>query len=199
VRLFLALHPDRPAEARVAQRLLQVQEALGATAASLRWTPAANVHATLHFLGEVEPSRVSPLIDRLGTSVDALVFEVALGAVGAFPASGAPRVVWLDIEEGADAVRGLHREIGARVAAAGLPLEARPLSPHLTIARVPDRARAQVKGVRDRLAAVGTFEIRWLVDRVTLFRSDLSGQVPKYEPIHEIALLPTPTSGAVLE
>jgi 2'-5' RNA ligase len=97
VRLFLALKPDRPAEAKLAQRLLHLQDATGAMAASLRWTPASNIHATLHFLGEVDPSRLVGLRDALGASVLIDPFDVELGGAGGFPTSGAPRVVWVDV------------------------------------------------------------------------------------------------------
>ena len=60
--------------------------------------------------------------------------------------------------------------------------------PRVTIARVPDHERACVKLLRERLADVAPLPIGWTADRVTLFQSDLSGRVPKYESVHEISL-----------
>jgi 2'-5' RNA ligase len=188
VRLFLALKPDRAAEAKVARRLLQLQDAVGSMAASLRWTPASNVHATLHFLGEVDASRIGGLQDALGTSVPMDPFDVELGGAGVFPPSGAARVVWLEVTRGTTEIVALHAEIGRRLTEQGYGLEPRPFSPHLTVARVPDRERARVKALRERLEASETVPIVWTANWVTLFRSDLSASVPKYEPLHEIEI-----------
>jgi 2'-5' RNA ligase len=194
VRLFLAVKPDRPAEAKLAQRLLQLQDAIGSMASSLRWTPPSNIHATLHFLGEVAPSRIGGLQDALGTSVSIDPFDVELGGAGVFPPSGAARVIWLDVTKGATEIMAVHAEIGRRLAEAGFAVEARPFSPHLTVARVPDRARATVKALRERLQTAATMPIAWTARWVTLFRSDLSASVPRYEPLHEIALIPRVSS-----
>jgi 2'-5' RNA ligase len=188
VRLFLAVKPDRPAEAKLAQRLLQLQEAVGSVAACLRWTPASNIHATLHFLGEVDPGRLGGLRDALGTTVPVQPFEIELGGAAVFPPSRAPRVVWLDVTRGAEEMATLHAEVGRRLTEVAFVPETRPFSPHLTVARVPDRARAGVKALRERLATAEAPPVVWTARWVTLFRSDLSAAVPKYEPLHEIAL-----------
>jgi 2'-5' RNA ligase len=188
VRLFLALKPDRAAEAKLAQRLLQLQDAVGSMASSLRWTPASNIHATLHFLGEVDPSRLGGLREALGPAIPVAPFEVEVGAWGVFPPAGAPRVLWLDVTAGANAIAAVHDELGRRLTGAGFAIETRPFSPHLTVARVPDRERARVKALRDRLQTVDAAPFVWTANWVTLFRSDLSASVPKYEPLHEVAL-----------
>ncbi len=189
MRLFLALKPDRPAEARLAQRLLQLQDAIGSMAACLRWTPASNIHATLHFLGEVDPLRLGGLRTALGPAVTISPFEVELGGANVFPPSGAPRVVWLDVTRGTAEITAVHAEISRRLTGQGFALEARPFSPHLTIARVPDRERAHVKALRERLQTAETTAIAWTANWVTLFRSDLSASVPRYEALHETALV----------
>ena len=188
MRLFLALKPDRSAEAQLGRRLLEVQGALGGTAAALRWTPAENIHVTIQFLGELDPGRAAHLQEHLGLALDEPPFRITLGAVGVFPERGHPRVVWLDVSDGRVPLTRLHAELGRRLKDAGMPLESRPLSPHLTLARVPDRERGRVSGLRERLATLAPAPIDWLAERVTLYRSDLSGPVPRYEPVQEIAL-----------
>jgi 2'-5' RNA ligase len=97
-------------------------------------------------------------------------------------------VLWLDVVEGRDALARLHGLLGERLVTAGVAVEARPFSPHLTIARVPDRERSKVKLLRERLAVVPPSRIEWTARTVTLFRSDLSGAVPRYEALQEISL-----------
>lgn len=188
MRLFLALKPDRPAEAQLARRLLQVQERLGDLAGALRWVPAENIHITLHFLGEVDAGRVAQLQEGLGVSIDEPPFDVTIGDVGVFPASGPPRVVWLDIAKGQAPLARVHAELGRRLGDAGFALETRPLSPHLTVARVPDRQRGRVARLRERLEATAPAPVTWSADHVLLCRSDLSGPVPRYEALQAIAL-----------
>jgi 2'-5' RNA ligase len=186
VRLFLAIKPDRSAEAQLGHLLLELQQRLGEIADALRWTPANNVHATLHFLGEVDTSRHAMLREALGTTVAETGFAVSLGNVGIFPAAGPPRVVWLAVGEGAERLTRIHQELGERLTRAGFSIEARPFSPHVTVARVRDRDRRRVKHLRERLAQVEAAPISWMADRVTLFRSDLSGSTPRYDAVHEI-------------
>jgi 2'-5' RNA ligase len=190
MRLFLAVKPDRAAEAQIGRALLHVQNAVGPASAALKWTPGSNVHATLHFLGEVSSAGAKRLIDVLGPGLREPPFTMSLGRLGAFPQTGPPRVLWLDVVEGADALARVHAELSARLAAAGFGTEPRPFAPHLTVARVRDRDRAQTRDLRDRLSRVETGEdrISWGVDRVVLFRSDLSGPVPRYEDIHATLL-----------
>ena len=190
MRLFLAIKPDRPAEAQIARQLLQVQEAIGAKASALRWTPAENVHITLHFLGELPTGPAASVRSQIGAELAEAPFEVTLGAVGSFPAAGAARVLWLDIVTGRDALARVHAELGRRLAQVGLALEARALSPHVTIARVPDRERARVGDLSAAIGTVPRAPIAWTADRVVLFRSDLSGPVPRYEALQTITLTP---------
>ena len=188
MRLFLAIKLDRPAEAQLARRLLELQRALGDTADALRWTPAANIHATLHFLGEIDVSRLEALREALGTRVAEPSFEMSLGGAGVFPASGAPRVVWLAVMKGAESVANIHREMGERLTRSRFAVEKRAFSPHVTVARIRDRESRRTKHLRERLAVVDAAPIAWIVECVTLFRSDLSGAVPRYEAAHEIRL-----------
>ena len=188
MRLFLAVKPDRQAEALLGRRLLQVQDAVGSLAAHLRWTPAENIHITLHFLGELGEKPAADLRERLGVALRVPPFAVAIEGLGTFPPTGSPRLVWLDVSEGREALERVHEELGRRIAQAGLSLEPRPLSPHVTIARVPERARAHAKSLRDRLRAIPDARIAWHADSVVLFRSDLSGPVPRYEAVQSLAL-----------
>jgi len=188
MRLFLAIKPDRAAEALLGQALLRIQSVVGPAAAALKWTPASNIHATLHFLGEVNAARTDRLIEIMRPALREAPFTVSLGGAGAFPPTGGPRVVWLDVTEGAEGLVNVHAELGIRLSEAGFAVEPRPFTPHLTVARVRDRDRSQVKGLRERLTQVQPVDVSWFVDRVLLFRSDLSGAVPRYEDINATPL-----------
>ena len=129
-------------------------------------------------LGSLE---LADLSEPRRTVVPGLAFRI-------LPPSGAPRVIWLDVTRGAAEIVALHAEIGRRLTGEGFARELRPFSPHLTLARVPDRERGRVKSLRERLQAIETMAIGWTATWVTLFRSDLSAAVPRYEPLHEIEI-----------
>ena len=57
---------------------------------------------------------------------------------GAFPPTGAPRVLWAGIGGGTGAISALEQEVSERLAACGVEREDRPYRPHLTLARVLD-------------------------------------------------------------
>ena len=71
-------------------------------------------------------------------------FDVALDSVGRFPAGGPPRVMWIGTADRAAGSRVL--ELGAAVRAGlarqGIAFDAKPLQPHVTLARVRDSASA---------------------------------------------------------
>jgi len=186
VRLFLAVDPDEAARAGLAALQAGLVRAAADSASALRWVAPAVAHITLHFLGEVATARVDGLVGALGPSASVAPFEIALGAPEVSPPSGPPRVLWMPVARGRAELAALHRELGERVRAAGLSVEARPFTPHLTVARVRDR-----RGARPLAARVGDVHappIRWRIDRATLFESDLSGRTPQYRARHVIGL-----------
>jgi RNA 2',3'-cyclic 3'-phosphodiesterase len=188
MRLFLAVEPDRGAQAHIARLLLDVQRVLGGDAAALRWTPATNVHVTLHFLGELDPRQSARLVERLGEHVEATPFDVAIDSIGFLPPSGGPRVLYAAVSTGAEELTSLYDSLAVRVRAAGVNVETRAFLPHLTLARVRDRERQRARTLRERLSAVPAPLIRWTVHEVTLFRSDLSGPTPRYDPVHRLGM-----------
>lgn len=188
MRLFLAIALDRGAETAIGQLLGRMPDALGEAARALRWTPASNVHLTLHFLGEVDEAGLARLRAALGATLPTGPFPVRFDRADVHPPAGPPRVVWLSADEGRDRLIDLQREVGRRIGGAGFAVETRPFSPHLTLARVRDRERRRARSLREAVAAIRIDAIGWVVERVTLFRSDLSGAAPRYETLHDIRL-----------
>ncbi len=114
-----------------------------------RWTHPADLHVTLHFLGEAPSARVEAVRKAVAeTAAGAAPFVLSLAEPGTFGPSSAPRVLWCGVADpsaGAprvqrspqvpEALARLHADLGTRLAAAGFSLEARPFRPHVTLAR----------------------------------------------------------------
>jgi 2'-5' RNA ligase len=190
VRLFLAIEPDFPARKRLADLSRDVQSRLGVdVSAQLRWSRAEGIHVTLHFLGEVGADRLRNLQQSLGPVLNIPPFPIATGRLGTFPPSGPARVIWIAVEDGAHQASSVHAELGRRLTAAGLAIDPRPLSPHLTLARVRDPRHRAVRGLRAALHAIDVEAIRWMAERVTLFRSHMSSSgPPAYESLHYVRM-----------
>ncbi len=188
MRLFLAVSPNAEARRQIHSTRMALERAAGEAASALRPVAADAAHLTVHFLGDIDAAKLAPLVAALGSSLSTDPFDLALGAPEVSPRSGPPRVVWMPVTTGGDRLAAAHAELGARLANVAIPLEARPFTPHLTLARVRDRERQLGRVLRERVPTVDADSIRWRVDHVTLFQSDLSGPSPRYIARHRVAL-----------
>ena len=129
-RLFFAVWPDDAAREKLAALAAEVVAEAGGRA-----VPAANVHLTLEFLGEVEEGRI-PGLHAAADSVAGRAFELRLDRLGSFRRA---RVGWAGCARPPDRLLELQRELATALAAAGFALEDRPYAPHVTLARKIER------------------------------------------------------------
>ena len=191
MRLFIGVELDDAVRAAATDAALELKARLdtrtpGFTA---RWIDRTNLHITLWFIGEVADERVAEISDALRRPFDVAPFSLSLMGCGAFPPSGAPRVLWIGTAKGTEAMRELYDRIEHRLVPLGLAVERRPYTPHLTIARVKDPGRASGRVIRDAIAAVPASCGESAVTAVTLFRSRLSPRGAAYEPLLRVPLL----------
>jgi 2'-5' RNA ligase len=188
MRVFLAIEPDTAALARLGHLADGVRVALGDAASALRWTPAANLHITLHFLGDLDPARLALMRDVIGDRLPGPPFEAATADLGTFPDRGPLRTLWVSIGAGREGVVAVHRELRERLLRAGTEVEERAFTPHLTLARARNRDSRPAPFILRRLSAVSAPSVSWRVDHATLFASDLSGPAPRYRAIQTVQL-----------
>jgi 2'-5' RNA ligase len=189
VRLFIGVALDEPVRLAAADVARRLEARLAGVARDFkaRWIPAANLHITVWFLGEVDDPAAAALVECLAAPLGMSPFELAVQGCGAFPKSGAPRVVWIGAGTGIQDMTAAHAALAGRLAPLGYAPERRAYSPHLTIARVkePGRATAAVRGA---LAADPADCGRTVVASLTLFRSRLSPHGAAYEPLLRVPL-----------
>jgi RNA 2',3'-cyclic 3'-phosphodiesterase len=179
MRLFVAVTP--PPEAL--DELEAAVAPLRSSCRDLRWTGRQNWHVTLAFLGEVDGAAVDKLAPALtDVAAHAEARPVSLGPAGSFP-EGRPlaNVLWVGLDEGADFVRDLAKDVREAAADAGVPPVGKPKAyhPHLTLGRCRNPA-----DLRSLLCRLGGFRGRpWLAGEIQLFRSHLRPQWP--EPRYE--------------
>lgn len=187
MRLFIGIELDekiRESAAAIAGSIAQRLE----RRIEARWVPAANLHITLWFIGEVLDERATAILRAIDRPFETDSFDLHVAGAGAFPPSGSPRVLWLGVRSGADSLRRLHGEIAGRLQALGIAPERRPYSSHLTIARVKNVRGGDYRRLRTLLAETPADAGRCRVDAVTLFRSRLSPKGATYEPLLRVPL-----------
>jgi 2'-5' RNA ligase len=130
-RVFFALWPGAPARGR-----LNLLGAELAQRSAGRPTPAANIHLTLHFLGEVRADRID-VLRELAAGVRAAAFLMRLDREGCFPKAA---VAWAGCSRASEPLLALHANLGRVLAGQGFEAEARAYSPHVTLVRRIARA-----------------------------------------------------------
>jgi 2'-5' RNA ligase len=168
MRLFVAV--TLPEELK--SRLAALQEQLRPAQADVSWVRPANLHATLKFLGEVEPKRVDRLRPALAEAARGVApFRIRLGGVGTF--GRPPRVVWAGVGDGAGPLAGLAERVEAALGLVGFPKERRGFSAHLTLGRV--RSGKNLERLLQAIADVPPGDVgETAVDAIVLMRSELN-------------------------
>ena len=153
---------------------------------SLKWVGAENLHVTVKFIGEIPEvalSKVKTIIDEVLNNQPE--FSISIEGLGMFPNSNNPRVIWLGIT-GGDPLVSIHRQLNQSLAQIGVKPDPRPLSPHLTIARVRQGIdRSTLSTIGNTLAE---FKVDLLgsimVDHITLFQSIIKPTGPHYKALY---------------
>jgi 2'-5' RNA ligase len=144
MRAFVAL----PVSAAIREAAARVQEGLRAAGADVGWTRPEQMHLTVKFLGELGADVAARLAERLKETLPRRG-PVALqyGGLGRFPAGGPPKVLWAGVK---GEVAPLAELVEAAAEELGVPREARPYHPHLTLGRV--RSARNAKALEGELA-----------------------------------------------
>ncbi len=134
IRAFLAIEP--PAEVRAVigriqgrlQRLIRGE---------LKWVRPEAIHLTLKFFGDISASAVGQIAAVVGPAAAAEApFSFTVGAAGVFPDRRRPRILWLGMEGDVARLVDFQRRLDGALGRIGFPVEERPFSPHLTLARI---------------------------------------------------------------
>jgi 2'-5' RNA ligase len=173
MRVFVAVDVGEAVRAEAGRVIRALTSKLEAarTPPKITWVAPAALHVTVRFIGEVDDAAVPALSERLAPPIPMPPFEVEWRGLGVFPSARHPRALWLGVVSGGAALGALEAEVSRRLAGT-VDSEARPLLPHLTLGRVK-MAGAGVDWPKI-LQAVEVRGARSVVDRVTLYRSDLS-------------------------
>ncbi|MBX9603066.1 MAG: RNA 2',3'-cyclic phosphodiesterase [Bryobacteraceae bacterium] len=130
MRLFTGIALPEEIEGRLEQLLGRLRPAAPAQS----WSPAANLHVTIKFIGELPEARLEELKQALA-ALPARAPEVELKGLGWFPNPHRPRVLWAGVQAG-PALSDLAAAANQGLVPLGIAAETKPYSPHLTLARI---------------------------------------------------------------
>ncbi|MCA8962833.1 MAG: RNA 2',3'-cyclic phosphodiesterase [Planctomycetes bacterium] len=192
VRAFLAIELDTPLRETLDDWMTATRRGEPEMARALRWVEPNQLHVTLRFLGNRARRELDELAKALAARCRRRSGTMAeLSGIGAFPVRR-PRVLWVGVEEGRDALIELYCELSETLSEFGVADEERPFSPHVTLARV--RAREPRRDTIDTIrrwrdaGRERSFGRLW-VQSVTLFESQLRrGAPPAYRALAHFPL-----------
>jgi len=181
IRAFIAVTLAESVIEEIAKIHTLLQEARG----DLRWTRIESLHLTLKFLGDIHHHQVEPILGVLRAAVSASPpLRIVAQGLGAFPNLRRPRVLWVGLK--GEGLTELSETIETALAPLDFPPEDRAFTPHLTVGRV-----RSLRGWDNLLTLIKEHEnTRFgesMVDRVTLYQSDLRPDGARYTSLGSVS------------
>ncbi len=184
IRSFLAI--ELPAT--IQTKIGEIERELESISADVRWVRPEKIHLTLKFFGNIEESKIDSIVAAIkGPMGTAQPFQLSVRGTGTFPNLKKPRVIWIGLVEGNGVLIPLQKEMDASLEKIGFQPEGRPFRPHLTLGRVKsNRGKEELmrRVEKYREEEIGNFQ----VEKVILFKSDLTPAGPIYTPLREVRL-----------
>jgi len=187
MRTFIAI--ELPQEIKAI--LAGFQEKLKASGADVKWVTPESIHLTLKFLGDANDKKIGPIMEALEEVARKKAgFTIRISSLGAFPGLNSIRVIWAGITQGDDAACQIAEDLEDRIAAIGIPKEKRPFSSHITIGRTRsnlnlDKLAIGIETLGKTLAGIN---LKFSVNKITLFKSTLTSGGPVYEALKTVSL-----------
>ena len=189
VRSFIAI--ELPDELKLALTRLQTQLKSGREY-PVKWVDPYSVHLTLKFLGNIDIDRIGEITGAIETSAQGIPpFHLEVGGLGVFPGLRRVQVAWVGLSGDVDRLSQLQQRIESNLARLGFVAESRPFKPHLTLARVRERASPEERNGFGRLITDTSIEDKYSfnVDAVSLMKSQLTREGAVYSRIGSVKLV----------
>ncbi len=170
MRLFVAL--DLPWEVKA-----ELSD-LSCNLPGARWVPEDNFHLTLRFIGEANRLQAEE-IDSALAALRGRSFTFSLSGLGWFEKNGRVNTLYAGVERNDDLAR-LQAKVGQALLRAGLPIERRRFTPHVTLARMDQPVSTALASFVQAHNLYRSAPI--LADNVILFSSYLGKDQPTYTP-----------------
>ncbi|MFC1981542.1 RNA 2',3'-cyclic phosphodiesterase [Chloroflexota bacterium] len=188
IRSFIAI--ELPDELKAALARLEARLKSGERY-PVKWVNPNSIHITLKFLGNTGIDRVDGITKAItGAAREISPFHLEVKGLGVFPNLKRVQIVWVGVSGETDRLGQLQQRIESNLAPLGFAPESRPFRPHLTLARLRDRASPEERQSFGQLIADTRFEgvYGFNVDCISLMKSQLTREGAIYSRIRSIKL-----------
>ncbi|MEE8320863.1 MAG: RNA 2',3'-cyclic phosphodiesterase [Gammaproteobacteria bacterium] len=162
-RLFFALWPDHETRERIAAVSKMLPEKCG------RRVPAANLHITLVFLGNIDEQQCRD-VQQAASEISSRSFTLKLDRAGKWSRS---KVIWLAHTTIPEELTSLVAELNESAINCRIQIENRPYRPHVTLARK----------VRGPVPPLDIEPFEWAIKSFALVQSETLPQGAQYAVI----------------
>jgi len=179
VRTFAAVNLSVASVRAMAKLQQTLHEAIKALhPARLRWVPPPNIHVTVKFYGNLFEDQLPAVVDAAREAARGVrPFALVARGLGAFPSAERPRVIWVGLRDGADALSELRERLEEASWALGFEREERPFHPHVTLGRVSGGKVDLSELVAEHAEADGLVST---VEELVIYESRLSRRSAEY-------------------
>ncbi len=180
VRCFLAFDIE---DDKALRKLTIFQRLLVNTGAPLKIVKPENIHITMKFLGNISYDLIKKISNKF-QEITFVSFNAELKGIGVFPKISRPRVIWVGINNGSEALEKIFDQIEPILKKLGFRSDFQEFSPHLTIARVKSSKNKEqlINFVKNNSNYnIGKIKIKSL----KLKKSDLSPNGPIYTTLKQ--------------
>jgi len=165
----------------------------------VKWVDPYGIHLTLKFLGNIAASQISAItgtVEEAGRDLSPFTLEIS--GLGVFPNFKRVRVVWVGMGGDISQLKLLQQRIESNLVPLGFARESRPFAPHLTLARVKERASPAEQQRFGQLIADTRLETtpQFTVHSISLMRSQLTTEGAIYHQIGTISLKKSLSKGS---
>ena len=156
-----------------------------------RFANSNATHITLNFIGQMDINAGHAVHKAMIRSASAAYpFELSIGQLGGFPSNEMPRIVWLALGGGLDALGTLQRALSDELESVGMQRQTRKFRAHVTLGRVKKTLSASGRRlVGEAISSVPVDSRESLsVSEISLFRSKLSYKRAYYSKLLSVEL-----------
>lgn len=194
IRTFVGI--DFPEALKQALAGVQRRLALPSKANGLLWTSQQNFHLTLFYLGTTPVTLLGPISTALAEAARACTaFPLVFGGLNCFPASGVPRVLFMETLDPSGGLLQLYTRLCEALAQFDFHPDHDRFRPHVTLCRAGRRASPpQLRALREQAARAPDDRPEPLtVDEAVFFRSVPERDAAVYQSLQRLPLtLPAP-------
>lgn len=184
MRFFIALEIPELSKSQIRS----VQQGLKALIPQIRLADTSKIHLTIAFPGDQADSlqnKLTQVIQEAVLGIDP--FEVTPSFLGAFPNLDHPYTFWIGVKGGVLRLHLLQKRIKQALEDLNLPIDKRPYTPHIAIAKIQNYSLPKVMRVRVEELMQQPFNPIYIT-KVKLFESVPEGGFHTHNTLAEIEL-----------